>query len=141
VRTIRVFVAHAKSDPDDVIDRIQKKVSETICNAAKASGSDVEIKIFLGRDDFAENFKRCGSWDAWAEDVVNRIDFATRLVVYDAIVVTNQVIGAATQAIIRSALAAHRPILLFCNDSVLRPIRGVNRVSEDFKAGWEVIAS
>lgn len=140
-RTLRVFVAHSKQDGDGVIETICDKIKLTLQNAAIARGQKVEIMCVLGRDDHAENFKRAGSWDAWVLDVVDRIDYVTREPTYGAIVVTNRVIGKATAQIAARALVVHRPIVLYCEDGVLRPIRDVQQVSSEFRDGWEVIAS
>lgn len=141
MKTVRVFIAHSKQDGDAYLDVAKERIATTLKNAAIAQGKMVTIECVLGRDDHVENFKRAGSWDAWAQDVIDRIDYVTRDPVYAAIVVTSNVVGAATARIVERALSAARPILLFCDDGTLRPIREIRHVSSDFKAGWEVVAS
>lgn len=138
---IRVFVAHSKQDSDAFIEGAKERIETTLRNAAIAQGKAVVIECVLGRDDHAAHFKAAGSWDAWAYDVVDRIDYVTRDPVYAVIVVTSAAVGAATAKMVERALARTRPILLFCDDSTLRPIRELRHVSSDFKAGWEVVAS
>jgi len=142
VKTVRVFIAHSKSDDDELLSRVHVRVLSILQNAARSQGKVVTVECVLGRDDFADNFKRAGSWEAWAQDIIDRIDYVTRELVYGAIIVTNRFIGKATAGIADRALAAHRPILLFDDDGLLRPIREIRQVSaSDPRTGWEVIAS
>ena len=95
-KIVRVFLAHSKSDSDETIARL-REVTATLISKHAPDGFKVEV--VPGRDDHAENFKRCGSWDAWALDIVDRIDLATREPVYKGIVITQWRVGAATAAI------------------------------------------
>lgn len=141
MKTVRVFVAHSKQDSDEFIERVREKIALTLQNAAVAQGKIVKIDCVLGRDDHAEHFKRAGSWDAWAVDVVDRVNYITREPEYRAIIVTNRFVGKATSQIVQRALAMRRPILLFCDDEILRAITRVDAISGgDFKSGWGVVA-
>jgi hypothetical protein len=140
-KTVRAFIAHAKSDGDTYLETVREKVKLTLENAAIAQGKAVVIECVLGRDDHMENFKRAGSWDAWAHDVIDRLDYVTRDPVYAVVIVTGRLVGKATAQIIERAFGAQRPILLFCDDAILRPVRAINHTSADFAAGWEVVAS
>lgn len=131
----RIFLAHAKGDSDQQIkwwcDHISRKI-----HASATHGT--AFSIVLGRDDYEQNFKRCGSWDAWTQDVVDRIDHATRESVYHAIVVPHESIGAATAKIIENALVKSLPVIRIDEGGAFMRVVGVDRVSESYKDGWRL---
>lgn len=135
MKTFRVFLAHAKGDSDRQIEAWCRHTTERLAAVAPANTA---IVITLGRTDHAENFKRCGSWDAWARDVVDRIDYATREEVYQAVVVPNEYVGAATARIVEWAILKRRPVLMILPDGTFKPVRAIERVSDSYKDGWRL---
>ncbi len=142
MRTIRVFIAHSKQDSDARLAEVQERIDHVLRAAASnvPNAKPTKIETVLGRDDHAQNFKRAGSWEAWASDIIDRIDHVTRETIYSAIVVTNRHVGMATARVVEAALRARRPLLLLCEDGTLRPIRRMDQTSYDAATGWEVIA-
>lgn len=135
MKTVRAFLAHSKGDDAMKIADLRARVWK-ILEAASAGRNPVAV--IPGRDDFEENFKRCGSWDAWARDVVERIDHATRDPVYSAIVVTDWRVGAATARIVEAALR-HGTRIFALNGANLVPIKSIEVLSDgNFRMGWEV---
>jgi hypothetical protein len=133
-KTVRVFLAHSKSDAEGSIAAMKSMLISVLTRAAAGTAN---VLVVTGRDDYEENFKRCGSWDAWAMDVVDRIDFATRDRVYKALAVTSVYVGSATAKMIERALAVGTRLMLI-NGFELQAIVGIEKVADDFKAGWRV---
>lgn len=134
MKTFRAFLAHAKSESELQIEGARRLT--TMILEREAKGRAV-VEVVLGRVDYDLNFKRCGSWDGWAQDVVKRQDYVTRDPVYGAIVVTNRYVGRATAAIVGHALRERRPIFVLEHLELL-PIRQIRQLSESFRDGWEV---
>lgn len=134
MKTFRVFLAHAKSEGDLQIEAARHLTAMILEAEAKGRAT---VEIVLGREDHEANFKRCGSWDGWAADVVERLDFTTRTPIYDAIVVTKRYVGKATAGIIGNALRANRPTFVLENLS-LQTVRRVLQVTQSYQDGWEV---
>jgi len=138
LETRRVFIAHAKSDDSGKIDDMKGQIETFLTNAAKARGLNHAYRAVLGRDDFDAHFKRCGGWDAWAADVVTRIDYATRQPYFAGIVMTTRNIGRASYVTAITAITARRPLYLFENCRILK-VSGIETIDgRDFKQGWEV---
>ena len=134
MKTFRVFLAHAKSEGELQIEAARHLATMILEREAKGRAT---IEVVLGREDHEANFKRCGSWDGWATDVVDRLDFTTRSPVYDAIVVTKRRVGKATAAIVGTALRRARPTFIL-EDLLLQPIARVVQASQSYQDGWEV---
>lgn len=139
MRTFRVFIGHAKSDDDATLATMKTEITEILQRAAVEKGKSLTVECVLGRDDYEANYKRCGSWDAWILDIVTRVDYVTREVVYQAFVVPNRNVGAATARIITTAMSWKRPVIFIEDNDTIRSVLGVTKVSAGFKAGWSVI--
>jgi hypothetical protein len=131
---LRVFLANAKGDSPEVIaDMIQRATFPL----RKISNGRTVI-VTSGLDDFGRHFSRCGSWDAWARDVVQGIDYLSREPRYHGFVVPTLRCGAATANIIRGALGVGKPVLRL-DGAELIIVKECSKVAErDWKAGWEL---
>lgn len=136
-KTVRVFLAHAKGTTEAAITVMKSTVIRIL--SERAAGR-AHVSIVTGFEDWEANFKRAGGWDAWARDVVERIDFATRERVYAAIVVTDLYLGKATAQIVGCALHASPKLpSFFLNGPKLERIIGVDEVDPNsFRAGWKL---
>lgn len=136
-KTVRVFLAHAKGTTEAAITVMKSTVIRIL--SERAAGR-AHISIVTGFEDWEANFKRAGGWDAWARDVVERVDYATRERVYAAIVVTDLYLGKATAQIVGCALHASPKLpSFFLNGPKLERIIGVDEVDPNsFRAGWKL---
>lgn len=140
MKTVRVFVAHAKGDPDDRLAEMKTAVTSAL--RAVAGDKPVTIEVTLGRDDFERSFAHAGSWDGWARSVGAGVHPVTREPTYHAIVVTAERVGAATAKIVEAALSDGRKVVRIVGEDEggpgLVPVTAVRRVAQDFKSGWQV---
>lgn len=141
----RVFVAHAKSMEDAVI--------ETTCAAVKRllaeKNPELEIEVTSARDDYTARALTCGGWDRWCESIGDIIDLFSREPRFHAVVIPRATqdcdrtvaIGRATAAICKAVAAADRPLFVF--DPIapaLFPVWGVRTTdAEDWRAGWRIL--
>ena len=114
---MRVFFAHPKSFPEDVIERWQHVLTESLNGSPLAQGEPVEV--VTGRDDFNENVASAGGFQKWAEDVAARIDSITRRKVYDMIFVTPSHFGSATATICSGAFEQGTPVFVVTCDDIM----------------------
>ena len=137
---VRVFVAHAKHWDPVRLEDVRDHLTDKLRDAAIRSGKRAVVAAVLGREDFDAHFKRCGSWDAWAADIVARIDYVTRDPYYSAIITPDRVIGKAMSVTIGRALQTGRMCLYFEHtQGTLHPVKDITQVSDNFKAGWEIV--
>lgn len=135
---MRIFLAHPKSFNDEEIDLWTQTVKEQF----RSEYPDLEV--VPGRDDYFQNAPTAGTWKAWAQDVVTRIDGTTREPWYDVIVSPHRLVGGATRLIAAYALHANRPVLIVeenQNDMGARieiaRVREVVEIDgEDYHSGW-----
>ena len=131
---MRFFLAHAKSDETDRLADLVKQARSAIDLVARGK----PYELTLGRTYFDQRFKACGSWDAWCAEVATGVDFATREPIFNAILVPFGPVGAGTAKIITCALSAGKLAFMFHGDKLAR-IKGIEKVSDDWKAGWKLI--
>jgi hypothetical protein len=131
---IRVFLAHAKAASDEEI----QSATDRARNALREIANGKTVAVTTGRDDYQRHFARCGSWDAWARDVGQGIDYLSREPRYHAIVVPTPRVGAATANIVRIALAVAKPVLLLTDRRLTKVATVVQVSARDFRTGWEV---
>lgn len=135
----RVFIAHPISLTDaaliDLKDEVQKLVRKY------AADPNAVPECVLGRDDYAERFAACGSWDNWIREVAEGTNtgFAGQEPRYLAFIVgPDATVGKATASILSRALSQGKQVALL-RDGDLVPARRVVRTDpRDFKAGWQV---
>ena len=135
---MRIFLAHPKSFNDEEIDLWTQTVKEQF------RGEYPDLEVVTGRDDYFQNAPTAGTWKAWAQDVVTRIDSTTRDPWFDVIVSPTSYVGGATRLIVAYALSANRPVLLVTenqNDTGTRiEIERVRELieidSKDYNKGW-----
>jgi hypothetical protein len=129
-----VFLAHSKSDND--LATLKAKVINALDRAPQAPGAALSFSVVLGRDHHAVNFARCGSWDAWCNDVATGIHPVKRTPMIDLFVVPEGPIGKATARILELALTVRKPVLMLREGGLVRA-RGIVTVdAKDYKAGW-----
>jgi hypothetical protein len=130
---MKIFIAHRKDADDSELNTLTKSV-EAYC----ARGTQ-EAHIFLGRDDYRLNFKQCGKWDTWIENVIVGRDPTTTAFRYDIFIVPDETVGAATAKMIDLALRNGRKIYYWAGDRPLR-IRELKVIdTKNFKRGWSFI--
>lgn len=134
-KIVRVFLGHSKSDTDGSIEAMKSTLIRILTHA---SAGRAIVEVVPGRDDFEANMKRAGGWDAWAIDVVDRIDFSTRERVYSAIVVTSENVGGATAKIVQRAISVGVRVMLL-NGAEVKSVTGIDEIDRrDFRGGWRV---
>ena len=105
---MRVFMAHPKGWSDDQIDETKTQIERSM-----SADLGKTVTVIPGRDDYNEYIYIDGSFGNWAQNVPTRMDTRTRDNFYKAIVVTTEVIGAATVIIVKHALKAKLPVAYF----------------------------
>jgi hypothetical protein len=124
---MRVFMAHPKSWSDDRIDETKVMISKSIEQETGTLPS-----VIPGRDDYNEYIYIDGSFGTWAANVATRIDTRTRQNFYRAIVVTTEVIGAATVIIVKNALTARVPVMYFDTETQeVTPVKDLDLMDPD----------
>jgi hypothetical protein len=136
---MRVFFAHPKSMDE-------AETAAWIADAAALFDDEGlgEATFVSGRDDYFQYAASAGGWKSWALDVVARIDMSTRQPFYDAILVPGRTIGAATQAVVSSAMGQGRPVLVMTRAvadenkpaKIERAVEIVVDDPEDYTTGW-----
>lgn len=135
---MRIFLAHPKSFSDE---QIAYWINETV---KQFSGEYPEITVISGRDDYMQNAPSAGTWKAWAQDVVTRMDSSTREPWYDVIVSPGSLVGGATRLIAAYALSADRPVLVISENQAdtgarieMARVREVVEIDpKDYVGGW-----
>lgn len=94
---IQVFVAHAKGDS-------QQRIQGALDLLRGLSAQPFEVT--LGYTEWEKSFRRCGTWEAWAEYVATAKRYGSSSPLYDMFVCIDDVAGAATENIVRAALKA-----------------------------------
>lgn len=125
-----IFYAHAKHHSNADIDAAVEQLRT-------ATGATV----VAGRDDFSENFARCGGWDAWCRDVAAGIRYHDRKPRYDAIICPDRIIGKATATIVEVALERGKPVLYWQPGEEARVVWDVetSENEDSWKAGWYLV--
>ncbi len=103
---MRVFLAHPKAFTDEQITYWTEETRKQFV------GEFPDVSVVPGRDDYFQHAPSTGTWKAWAQDVVDRLDSSTREPWYDVIVVPGRTVGGATQLIVTLALHRGRPVLV-----------------------------
>lgn len=137
-QTKRIFLAHPKGLSDDELDGLSKRVGDALAALAASAGKTVAIVVVLGKDDFDARWSQLGSWETWAQEVVDgKLRFGSDEPRYHAIVLTHKQLGNATRLIVQRALAARRPVLLLREDNSLAVISTVFTLdAKNWKGGW-----
>ena len=131
----RIFIAHGKADPDEVLIEYKRIVDEAI----RRTG--IPGESVLGRDDYNARQANEGGWDAWARSVATGVDFTTRKPRFSAIVVPNRVVGKATAEMVTMAIGAGKPVWVIERGQFVAA-KGVmrNRGANLYRAGFTVFA-
>lgn len=129
----RFFFAHPKAMAADEITNTRTALLAWM----QARQPSIEVELTSGRDDYDQHFKRCGSWDAWAEDVATGITYATREPRFHGFIIPGRSCGAATARIVRSALNARKPVWCWTGSGLV-PIYSLERAGNSFKDGWRL---
>jgi hypothetical protein len=131
----KVFLATPKGALDTEVESayatVQVKFQQSVPDG-------VAVSVTRAVDDWTSNFKRCGSWDAWAHDVAAGVDYEFRTPRYNAVVCTTETVGKATAQIVEHALEAEKMVAVQTNGTVQR-VYGVEAIDpENWKAGWHL---
>jgi len=131
--TVNVFVANAKSDSEEVVKEAIEKF--------KLRFSKNTYVFVTGFQDWSQNMKRLGSWDAWEKNVVYGMKYGTVEKKYGIIFCINRTIGKATANIVQHALTTGTKVVLL--DPETREFSAVKAVTkredtDDWKNGWEL---
>lgn len=135
---MRIFLAHPKAFDDDKINYWTEETRKQFVSEYP------DVSVVSGRDDYFQNAPTSGTWKAWAQDVVTRIDGTTREPWYDVIVSPARMVGGATRLIAAYALHANRPVLVINENQADQGSRiEIERVREvveidgkDYTSGW-----
>jgi len=135
---MRIFLAHPKSFSDEQITYWMDETRKQFV------GEYPDVRVIPGRDDYMENAPSAGTWQAWAQDVVTRMDSSTREPWYDVIVSPGSAVGGATRLIVAYALHANRPVLVISENQAdtgarieIERVREVVEVDpKDYFSGW-----
>jgi hypothetical protein len=134
----RFFLAHRKADTDDELAAHLAAARAALLPLSEGR----PFEIVLGRDFFASDFKRLGSWEAWAMEVAQGVDYATREPLFHAIVVPpgcpGSRVGAATAHIVRSALLAKKPVCRLMEGCLVRVTTVRQADPNDWRCGFEM---
>ena len=132
---MKIFLAHSKHDSDAAIQEMTERLVTTLepYNVA----AQQLICVIPGRDDFDQNFKTYGSWEAWADSISQRIDHATRTLIYSAIVVPHPAVGMATARMIATALRQGMLVLYF-DGTAVHCVDSIAKETDDLRQGWRV---
>jgi hypothetical protein len=133
----RFFVSHFKDITDDVLESTRVELEKQLVSIAQGKN----YTLTLARDDWEENFHRCGGWDEWIDYVVNGTAFGTSEPRYTGFVSVGRVLGKASAGILRLALLRPAPVAIFeqhgGNNWTLTEASRVTPVERNnFKAGW-----
>jgi hypothetical protein len=137
----RFFLCHRK-DAEGV-----EEVARELQAMVQAQRPDRQIVVVSGVEDFDKSFAGCGSWDAWARDVVLRKDPLTQKPYYAVVVVLGgkgTAVGAATARTLSVAFSESRPVYGYVpqngteGSGQLVPLQGISRTGASFKDGWTV---
>jgi hypothetical protein len=135
----RVFIAAAKDADPEKVDAIAEVAREKFGAALSERGID-GLEVVKASDDFNANFARCGSWDAWINDVARGVDYMFRTPRYNAIVVLTEYVGKATGSIVRIALQNDRMVILMGENGGSERVMGIEEIDpNDYKGGWRVV--
>ena len=124
----RIFLAHTKGAPDEVID-----------DWVEATAVLWRTPTVAGRDDYLKRSRALGGWNHWVRDVPVAEEwdgtplFST--VVIPVMHFDMPTIGTATQALIRGFLAAGKPVYAW--DPETNEIRGVLDVVDTNSDSWQ----
>ena len=136
----RIFLAHAKNDPDESISKWSKAVEKLFRDADLPNP-----KLILGREDYTQYAASAGSFDGWARDVGTRKDLSTGKFYYGAFVCPQTHVGKATAVILQFALHSKIPVFKLENTAPdgepdswdLVPVRQVVvEDPDDYRSGW-----
>jgi hypothetical protein len=132
----RFFLSHAKSCDGEALEMLVHAASAILDRLSGGKPYD----LVLGRAYYDARFKECGSWEAWALEVGQGIDYLTRRPTFTAIMVPAGLIGAATVKIIEAALRARRPVYTFDLSERWATVVGTRKVGSSWQNGWQMIA-
>lgn len=117
----RVLLTHPKNVSDEEINAL----ADEACAVIRGALPDRDVIVTPGRDEYAQTFRRCGTWDAWARNAATGVEYGTGLPRYHAFVVAPAAsVGRATSGILRHALASNKPVFLL-SGGVLSRVRGL----------------
>ena len=131
----KVFLATPKGALDTEVESAYATVQDKF---QKSVPEGIKVSVTRALDDWNDNFKRCGSWDAWTHDVAAGVDYEFRTPRYNAIVCTTENVGRATAQIVEHALEAKKMVAVQANGDTKR-VYGVTAIDpENWKAGWQL---
>lgn len=110
----KFFLAHAKNDPDDIINAWRDHLV-VLLNTYYAS-EPATAEVTAGRDDFAARAAALGGWAEWTASVATGVDWRGEPI-FDGMVVPvgddPVVVGKATGQMLQAALAAGRAVFAY----------------------------
>ena len=130
----RIFLAHSKQTPDEVINDLVETAAVLW-----------RREVTAGRDDYMARSRAIGGWNAWVKDVPVAEDwggdplfFALAVPLED---LERPIVGRATQVLVEGFLAANKPVWAFNRESCdIRPVVAIVNTELDSwtDAGWLV---
>lgn len=131
-RPRRFLLLHRKDAPDVA------GLNAAVTAALEALSEGKPFILVNAREEWAQNFARCGGWAAWIQDVVMGYDFASGEPRYFGYVAPDETVGKATADIVRLALHNGRPVASW-NGAQLGVVSRVVEINEhDYKNGWRI---
>jgi len=133
--TMRLFYAHAKGTPDNVInDR-----AEALRQLATTSFPGAKIEVLTGRDDYASRAKAEGGWAGWTYSVGCGCDHEGQPR-FHAIVTDGLSVGKATADILRYARGAGKKVVYWDGGDQFAEVAGVEDKGQDrWRDGWALM--
>jgi hypothetical protein len=129
----RLFVAHAKDVED--LEALRARVYGL---ADEVIGDQRTIRVVMGFEDWQTNFSTCGSWDSWAQQVGAGRLYGSPEPRYHAIVVPDEVVGRATEQVVRAALAVGTRVLRLDAAGFHRVAR-IDSLTQDYRTSGRLI--
>lgn len=106
----------------------------TLALSTQAGGQP--FTVVAARDDYAANFEKAGSWDAWIERAATGADFATRKPFFNGFLSLSRSVGRATGILLSKGLGIGKPVTVLEADGSLGAVKRVTQVSQSYKDGY-----
>jgi hypothetical protein len=121
---VNILVSHAKDVSGEALALLLRQITDLLNE--EANGAPFTLK--LARDEWNENFERCGGWGEWIQSICST-DWATGKRRYDAIVQNGTALGRASAQILRLAITSRIPVVVLA-DGQLVPCTGISDLPE-----------
>lgn len=135
----RYFLAHAKSDPDAVIDRWAAAVRL----ALETTHGEGMVEVVPGRDDFRNRAGALGGWKEWLPSVATGKDWKDNPI-FDGIVVPLGTqaapVGKATADMVELALGGSKSVYAYIvSDETFWPVTGATKLDGNSWIAWATL--